>query len=233
MAITIDWGNTNVISVPQADLTLVSGALYDFDTEAFREELIALEDDEEGMPWPRTHIHNTQVTVAGVTYARFIEILSPYSVTFEDTGSAYAVRFVGSNNNIFDVENGILNPTDKVSYIPTNSAGLIIAETGVSGLTPTESQALLDIDTNVDALTIDVAALLVGQTLTNEQAEAEHITDPVSHKLILRNTTTMNRWEANAWEDAARLIPYRGRIDGIDESGGLEAVEMLVSVAWS
>ena len=63
MAITIDYGNTNVINVPQADLTLVSGTLYELDTDAFRLELRNIEDSEQGMPYPRTHSHNTEVTV--------------------------------------------------------------------------------------------------------------------------------------------------------------------------
>ena len=151
MATTIDWG-TKVISVPQADLTLVSGDLYEMDTAAFRLDLKDLEDSDEGMPFPDTHIHNVPVTVAGVTYARTIEIINGYSITLEDTGSPYTVRLVGSNNNIFDVENGILNPTDGVTVVATNSAGYIQIETGVSGLTASESAALLSLDTNVDII---------------------------------------------------------------------------------
>jgi len=79
-------------------------------------------------------IHNTEVTVAGVTYARTLEYINSYSHTFENTGSAYTVRIEGSNNNIFDIENGILNPTPLVTVISTNSAGLIIVVSG-SGVT--------------------------------------------------------------------------------------------------
>lgn len=119
--ITIDYGNTNVINVPQSYLTLISGTFYELDTDQFRLDLKAIEDDEVGMAFPRTHTHNTEVTVAGITYARTIEILPPYSVEFED--GQYTVRLVGSNNNIFDVENGIL-VQNQVQVIPTNSAGL-------------------------------------------------------------------------------------------------------------
>ena len=123
MAITIDYGNTNIIFVPQADLTLVTGSLYELDVNAFRLTLKDLEDDEAGMAFPLTHIHNTEVTVAGTTFARTVEIIAPYSVEFED--GQYSVRLVGANNNIFDVENGIL-VRNQVSVIPTNSAGLIV-----------------------------------------------------------------------------------------------------------
>ena len=129
MPISIDWG-TKVISVPQSYLTLISGTLYELDTEQFRLDLKALEDDETGMPFPDTHRHATEVTVAGVTYARTIEIINGYSITFED--GQYSVRLVGSNNNFFDVENGILNQ-NQVQIISGNSAGLIVHTSG-SGL---------------------------------------------------------------------------------------------------
>ena len=211
MAVSIDWGNTFVISILQSDLAFVSGTLYDFDTDAFRLELKNQEDDEAGMPWTDTHIHNTEVTVFGVTYARFVEVIAPYSLTFENTGSAYSIRAIGSNNNCFDVDSGILNPTPLVSYIPTNAAGLIVVETA-------------------DAAAIDakLTTILTAQNLTNEQMEAEHITSRALGKVILRNTTTLERWEADAWEDAAKTVPY-----GTTTDSGIEAVGMLVSVAWS
>ena len=136
MAISIDWPS-GVITVPQSDLTNVVGDLYELDTDWFRLQLKDLEDDEEGIVWPRTHRHNTQVTVAGTTYARTVEIINGYSVTFEDTGGDYSVRLSGSNNNIFDVENGILNPTPGVTVIGQNSAGLIVTQ--VSGKKTAES----------------------------------------------------------------------------------------------
>ena len=211
MAVSIDWGNTFVISIPQSDLAFVSGTLYDFDTDAFRLELKDNEDDAVGMPWTDTHIHNTEVTVFGVTYARFVEIIAPYSLTFEDTGSAYSIRAIGSNNNCFDVDQGILNPTPLVSYIPTNAAGLIVVETA-------------------DAADINakLATILASQELTNEQANAEHITDRSTGQVILRNTTVSKRWEADAWEDVVGGVRY-----GTNSDKGIEAVSMLVSVAWS
>jgi hypothetical protein len=139
MAITIVWG-TGEIQIPQSYLDPVVGTLYDLDTVAFRLVLKDFEDSEMGMAFPDTHIHNKPVSVAGTTYASFIEIISPYFCTFED--GAYSVRLIGSNNNIFDIENGILTQ-NQVQVIPTNSAGLIISESGVSGLTTAEA-AMLD-----------------------------------------------------------------------------------------
>ena len=135
--ITVGWGTDKVIHVQQSDLTHISGTLYELDTDAFRLALKNLEDDpDQGMVWPDTHRHNTEVTVAGVTYARTIEIINGYSVEFDD--GQYTVRLVGSNNNIFDVQSGIL-VQNQVQVIPTNSAGLItVATGGSSGPTPAQ-----------------------------------------------------------------------------------------------
>jgi len=129
MALSINPA-TFVITVPQADLTLVSGTLYKYDIDTFRLALKALEDDPDYMPFPKTHLHNTEVTVAGITFARTVEILPPYSVEFEN--GSYSVRLEGANNNVFDVEGGIL-VQNTVQVIPTNSAGLI------APITPTQA----------------------------------------------------------------------------------------------
>jgi hypothetical protein len=94
-----------------------------------------------------THIHNTEVTVAGTTFARTIEIIAPYSITFED--GQYTVILKGSNNNIFDVVNGILNQ-NQVQVVPTNSAGLIVTQTGgeFTSAQKTSILAVLGIETD-------------------------------------------------------------------------------------
>jgi hypothetical protein len=148
---------TFVITVPKADLTLISGTFYEHDTEAFRLELIDWEDSEIGINFLRTHNHNTTVTIAGTTFARTIEIRSPYSVEYED--GAYSVQLVGSNNNIWDVGGGIL-VQNQVQVIPTNSAGLIVSVQG-SGVTEQDKQ---DIITGVFAQILDYDALDAGVT---------------------------------------------------------------------
>jgi hypothetical protein len=124
MAISLDPA-TKLISVPQADLTLVTGSLYSLDTNQFRNDVMALLASENYIWMDDAFQHNTEVTVAGTTFARTIEFINGYSIKFEDTGGAYSVRLEGSNNNIFDVENGILTPTSLVTIISTNSAGLV------------------------------------------------------------------------------------------------------------
>jgi hypothetical protein len=119
VAITVDWP-TKVISVPKADMTLVQSTpieIRQLNLNTFRLALKDLEDDVDGMVWERTHRHNTSVTLGGVVYARTIEIINGYTVTFED--GQYAVNLVGANSNVGDVVN-----VNQVSVRTANSAGL-------------------------------------------------------------------------------------------------------------
>lgn len=127
MAYSFDYA-TKVISVPQADLTLITGTLYELDTNVFLQTLQDEQDSARGMPFDTMFTHNTEVTVAGTTFARTIEIINSYSVEFTPD-SQFTVRLVGSNNNIFDVENGIL-VQNQVQIISTNSGGLIVTAGG-------------------------------------------------------------------------------------------------------
>jgi len=124
MAITIDYGNTNIINVELSDLTLVSGTLYTFDSDVFRLALKDIEGSEIGEAFTDTHRHVPSDTIAGTTDAKKIIILAPYSVQFPDM--QISVRVVGSNNNIHDVEAGIL-VQNQAQIIPSNSTGLVDA----------------------------------------------------------------------------------------------------------
>lgn len=139
MAITINWA-TGVIFIPKADTTLVQASpeIRQLDLDVLRLRLKDLEDDEAGMPYPRTHNHNAPVSVGGVTLARVVEILSPYTITFED--GQWAVNLVGANSNVSDVSN-----VNQVSIRSANSAGLIQVTSG-SGVT---AQDKIDIITGV------------------------------------------------------------------------------------
>ena len=119
MAISVDEV-TRIISVPKADLIFVSGIDYELDTDVFRLELRVWEQSTPGSWRSITHKHNQEFTLSGVVYARVIEIVNSYTVTFED--GQYRVTLVGSNNNILDVTNA-----NQVSVSPTNSAGLIVS----------------------------------------------------------------------------------------------------------
>lgn len=141
MAVTIDYA-TKIISVPQADLTFISGTLYEMDVDWFRQQLNTIADSEEGIWADTTHTHNTEVTIAGTTFARQVEIINGYSVQFTPD-SQWTVNLVGANTNLFDVAAGKL-VQNQVQVVPSNSAGLVVTDT--SGLTGTESAALILIE---------------------------------------------------------------------------------------
>lgn len=122
MAITLDPA-TKIFSIPQADLTLVTGTLYDADTDVLRKAMFDLLASENYIWMDDSYQHATEVTVAGTTFARTLVTVNGYSYTFTPD-SQWTARLVGSNNDFFDVENGILNQ-NQVQVIPTNSAGLI------------------------------------------------------------------------------------------------------------
>lgn len=141
MAISIDPA-TKVISIQQADLTLLSGTLYELDTNAFRLSVLQLLDDEDRIFLPIAFSHNTEVTLGAETFARTIEVINGYSLTFENL--VYSVQMAGSNNNFFDVDNNILNPSGNVTVIGRNSAGLITVVSG-SGLSASQDTKLTDL----------------------------------------------------------------------------------------
>jgi len=152
MTIGIAWATTQRIFVPRADMALVQAVpeIRELDVDAFRKDLRSLEASVEGMPWQPTHRHVTETTLSGVVYARFVAILPPYQVEFED--GQYTVRAVGANHNIADVK-----VTNQVSLITQNSAGLI--ETQVTAQTAAilaEVLRLRKIDYN--RLEVDLAA---------------------------------------------------------------------------
>jgi len=119
MAVSVNWV-TSVITVEKADTALVDIGPPEnrsYDVDVFRLALKALEDDVVGMHWPDTHVHTGETVIGGVTYARFVEILDPYTVTFED--GSYIVTLEAANNNIIEKTN-----LNSVSVRGNNSAGL-------------------------------------------------------------------------------------------------------------
>ena len=118
--VTVDWP-TGVITVPRAGMTLVQtvpSEIREMNLNEFHLALKDLEDDPEGIPFLKTHNHNTEVLLGGIIYARIIEILDPYTITFEN--GFYAVNLVGANSNVGDLVN-----INNVSVRSNNSAGLI------------------------------------------------------------------------------------------------------------
>lgn len=132
MAISVS--PTFVITVPKADLTLIQttpSEIRQLDSNTFRQWLANWSDSEDGMVCPFPFKHNTEYVIDGLTYARAIEIVPPYSITFED--GFYQVNIIGSNNNIHSRRN-----LNSVSLVPNNSAGLISASELVEGTQATK-----------------------------------------------------------------------------------------------
>lgn len=143
MALSITW-STKTINVLQADLTSLGGGVYELDTDQFRKDLNALQAGVDGIVFETTHEHTAPKTLAGTTFARFIEIINGYTIDFED--GSYQVNLVGSNNNILDVKT-----VNSVSLAVQNSAGLIQVSSG-SGLSAGQDATLTAINAELQGI---------------------------------------------------------------------------------
>lgn len=194
MAIQVNHA-TYVITIPKSDTTFVSTnaatgyEIRSYDEYAFMREFADYLDSEAGVALPNGFSHNTSVTISGVTYARALSVLAPYTVTFED--GTYQVKLVGGmNNNLLDV----LNPNN-VSVIPANSAGLQSVNTaGGSGATAAEvwtyaQRALTNADIIVDGVWDEpMSAHKVSGSFGEELATAADI--QASAATVLMNYTS-------------------------------------------
>ena len=135
MSYTVNW-ITKVVTVPTADLTLVSGTRYSLPMQDFLIEIRRLESEFADGLWADQMLDhsNKRVDFAGVDYAAFDEIINGYTIQF--TGVATRIDLLGTNNNIIDY----LIPTG-ISIVPNNSAGLQIVSVG-SGLSVDEQDTL-------------------------------------------------------------------------------------------
>lgn len=127
MSYSVNWVS-KVISIPTADLTLVSGTRYSLDMADFLAEIRRLEwEFVDGLWAPAILEHtNTRLDFAGANYAPFDDMINGYTIQF--TGVATRVDLLGSNNDLVDV----LIPTG-VSVVPSNSAGLQLVDSGGGG----------------------------------------------------------------------------------------------------
>lgn len=142
MPISVNWG-TRTITVPQSYMTFVSGIVYELDVNQLRLDLKSLEDDEAGMVFPTTHLHNTEVTLSGVTYARVFQIINDYVIDFvDDVGPTefYLIKCTGANHNIADA---LANVHRHYGLIVGNAAGLITVTQG-SGVTAQDKTDIID-----------------------------------------------------------------------------------------
>ena len=225
MPVTVNWG-TKEIFVPQNYLTSLGGSLYQLDVDQFRLDLKALESSAAGMPFLDTHNHNTEIFLSGVTYARFVEIINGYTVTFEEVITPYRIKAVGANHNISDVQS-----LNNVSLIIGNSAGL-----QTFGLTSTEiAAAVWDVllsahsitDTmgkalglvpNIDTVTssIDTKVDSVSSTVTTINSKVDTILVQTSTKYVVNQgwvddvSNSRIRLEASVHQDGQFYVPSAG-----------------------
>lgn len=122
MPLSIDW-STFVISVPQRYLTAIGGVFYELDVHQLKIDLGAILANITGICFPDAYVHQAPFVLSGITYDRFIEIIDPYTIEFED--GQYVINCTGANHNVADVK-----IPNQVSIIVNNSAGrTIITET--------------------------------------------------------------------------------------------------------
>lgn len=199
MAISVDWPS-KVINIPQADLTSLGGGVYELDLNELRLTLKDLEDGE-GMTFPDTHRHNTEVSVGGVTLARVIEFINGYTITFED--GQYAVNLVGANSNVSDVVN-----VNQVSVRSANSAGLVVSGSGVT------SQDKADIaDAVLESVVSGRGAGSLGSVAKVIQAILKNktVTDPATGRMTVYDDDDVTPlFTADIFEDADGTQPYSG-----------------------
>ena len=133
MAYSVNWV-TKVITIPQSDLTFLSGNNYSLDIADVHYEIRRLEwEFTDGLWAARIANFYETVTLSGVAKSPSLEIVNDY--TFDFTGSNYNVILTGYDNNLVDV----YIPSNGISILGNNSVGKITAG---SGLLPTEQQQL-------------------------------------------------------------------------------------------
>lgn len=165
MAISIDW-ITGVVFIPRADMPLVSASpteVRELDIDAFRLVLGDLKDDVDGRPWTKVHDYTPPKTISGTTLFRVVEIVSPYTVTFEN--GLYNVNIVGGNSNISEVNN-----KNSVGVNTSNSAGGQVITSIGGGLTEQELHDGLDSYPNKDDWKATIVASDAPTAIENAQA---------------------------------------------------------------
>lgn len=172
MAISINHA-TKVVSIPKADTTFVGTngvtgyEIRSYDEYALMRQLADYLDSEAGAALPAAVSHNTSVVISGVTYARTLSFLAPYTFTFEN--GTYQVRLIGgTNTNMLDV----VNP-NSVSVVPANSAGLqvVTSGSGLSGAQATQLEEIhkihgLAIGSDLEVTATSRSAGAIEQTIT-------------------------------------------------------------------
>lgn len=187
MAVTINW-NTKVISVPKSFMVEISPTLYELDVNALRIALKDIEDSPDGMAQLDTHRHNSPVTLAGVTYARSLEIINGYTVTFED--GQYTVKCLNANHNLADVKN-----LNQVSLIIGNAAGLVVVDGGTGGAGASAAEVWSYANRSLTS---------TGNTAIADAVRTE-LTPELDHIMVLQNGEGLSSTQATMLLEIYRL----------------------------
>ena len=167
MAISVDWssGPPYLITIPQSDLTLVSGTRYQITVNTLWQLLREFSETQEGI----ARIVTYRRTAATASTPAITEINDPtYSCEFED--GLYSVDIIDGNTNFRDVEvknqvsvgtnntTGFINPTFLELGL-FNGQVCVDVVNGVSGTDKTPAGGIIGtrsdpVDNMADALTI-------------------------------------------------------------------------------
>ena len=134
MSYTVNW-TTKVITVPLADLTLISGSNYSLDAGDFWIEMRRLEASPADGLWAEQAVEyiNTQV-LSGITYSAIVKLINGYTWDTDTTNKN--IFLIGFNSNLLDA----FIPGNGISVLANNSAG----KSG-SGLSTEEATKLAEI----------------------------------------------------------------------------------------
>jgi hypothetical protein len=125
VAFTVNW-LTKLVTVPLADLTLVSGINYTMDVDAAHDELRRLEWEFTDGLWAAQIIEyiDSQL-LSGIVYSPIVKMVNGY--TWEIDASNINVALVGANTNLLDT----YIPSMSVSILVNNSGGKIVTGSGL------------------------------------------------------------------------------------------------------
>lgn len=165
MPITVDWSNTPKfrITIPQSELTFVSGTRYELTVNKLWQLLREFSDGEEALPRPVLYT-NTPPTSST---PRIVEVNDDYYDLQFENGS-YSVEIIEGNSNIRDVEvknnvsvgtnntTGFINPT-YLQYSTYGGGVWIDVNSGYSGTDYPIGTPSRPVDNTQDALAIAAA----------------------------------------------------------------------------
>ena len=126
MAYAVNW-TTKVVTVPLADMTLVSGSNYALDAGDVWIELRRLEASPSDGLWADqiAEFVNTQV-LSGLSYSAILKMINGYTWDTDTTNKT--ISLLGINSNLLDV----FIPGNGISVLANNSGGKITVGSGVT-----------------------------------------------------------------------------------------------------